>query len=667
MQFKEPNVTNNNKEGRINNELQEGRMDNFVSATKNTTDNILRKQRQLKRPREEIELKRECQSESNGDQQDQEFHRLGNNCGDLSNKRLDCLIKSERKEENHCLIDSPSTMLARTSEDDTVSKKPELVSTDKQHLLMDLFDRSTYPTRINHFKPVDRRGYLSPTTSIRNYAYSKANWNISNTVKLQLQPPEGHIPSSKITCIEFDKEGVLLAVSDNKGIIRIFDFDEVNAKDLALKNKQNQIRSLKMSEQKSRASEVAADYNLLEQKDEGDKNTHVRDIYPIITHSTSFNISCVKWNPSNEDQLAVSFLGNPEVHIYDIESMQPLRLRMKRELGGVDGNKSLLFNSSKSVTACQLLSGSIHGTLKLWEVPNQVAKVKQKSRSGKLIWSVVPWKSKRQFEGISEIKQLLPNTGDLNNGLILVAGDLGSIALIDINKCTHKAFSAEITPQVLRIWQLSQQRDLCKITIPDEKHLGIVKICMWENSVNESDMTDILDSNLSHRLVEFSAVIKCGWVMTIQINATLKEKRKFFLTKIDIIHKSVPVTFLNSQGEQVEMIKGSISLPRFQTPACCISGTPSIICVGSVRPVCQVIPDKDHRVLNNVDEIVKAFDKRSSPKDALLFLDRRSSGTFLKKIRLKRGVPQQFAIHPNNDWIVMGYAESRQSIELLHA
>ena len=136
-----------------------------------------------------------------------------------------------------------------------------------KNLLTKLHARSTRNSNRNRYHDSGYHG-------MRNNIH--ARWRECTTVELDLGMSHG-----EITCMEFDAEGVLLAVSDSRGCIRIYDFDEVNAADMVTKQRR-----------KSNAGGLK------------------RKVPPFITFSTgnTVRISSLQWNPWNDDMLAVTFL-----------------------------------------------------------------------------------------------------------------------------------------------------------------------------------------------------------------------------------------------------------------------------------------------------------------------------------------------------------------------
>ena len=135
------------------------------------------------------------------------------------------------------------------------------------HLLAQLERRCTHNTRCDHNMDAGYHG-------MRGNVLRK--WSRIHNVHLEVG-----MNDAEITCMEFDSDGVLLAIADNSGYIRIFDFDEVNAADIATRRIPQNEGTLQRS----------------------------RPISPFIMFRTGNDrISSLTWNPFNENIVAVTFL-----------------------------------------------------------------------------------------------------------------------------------------------------------------------------------------------------------------------------------------------------------------------------------------------------------------------------------------------------------------------
>lgn len=100
-------------------------------------------------------------------------------------------------------------------------------------------------------------------------------WQVLENIQLDM----GRNTDAEITSMEFDSEGVLLAIALDDGYIRIFDFDEVNAIDIDVRRRQ---------------------------LPQGGR----RIVAPFICYRVGSDrrISSLHWNPFNENMIGVTFL-----------------------------------------------------------------------------------------------------------------------------------------------------------------------------------------------------------------------------------------------------------------------------------------------------------------------------------------------------------------------
>jgi hypothetical protein len=134
------------------------------------------------------------------------------------------------------------------------------------HLLAQLERRCTHNTRCD--RNMDA-GYHCMRGNVLQ------RWHRISNVHLEVG-----MNNADITCMEFDSEGVLLAIADNSGYIRIFCFDEVNAADIATR----QIHKEGTSREK-------------------------KTVAPFIQFRIGTDRICsLTWNPFNENIIAVTFL-----------------------------------------------------------------------------------------------------------------------------------------------------------------------------------------------------------------------------------------------------------------------------------------------------------------------------------------------------------------------
>ena len=144
----------------------------------------------------------------------------------------------------------------------------------------------------------------------------------------------------KITSLEIDSNGILIATASSSGDVIVYDFDELNALDLKCRNvacRENVVATMatatyenssihfndetsKKISTLNRGRIFSCNQNSNTDLTNSVKPMVVEDDYsnvrkykqkvlnPVIELNLNKYVSCVKWNPDNEDQLAVSFM-----------------------------------------------------------------------------------------------------------------------------------------------------------------------------------------------------------------------------------------------------------------------------------------------------------------------------------------------------------------------
>lgn len=163
-------------------------------------------------------------------------------------------------------------------------------------------------------------------SSMKKFVHSGNHFNICNTVKLASSEAgrnsSADQSSGDICVMSFDKDGVLLATGDDRGSIRIYDFDDVCAMDMKKRNEIARLRQDDYSVLCAKESHQNEECEEIVWNEESSDDKHVDDIPPsIIQPVLSFQcvgsrssgnrgthrISSIQWSPYNQDHLAISF------------------------------------------------------------------------------------------------------------------------------------------------------------------------------------------------------------------------------------------------------------------------------------------------------------------------------------------------------------------------
>lgn len=533
-------------------------------------------------------------------------------------------------------------------------------------------------TSVNVLSELFRRSYPNPNpnsrggsslSTLRRFANAPNKWTKCETVRLP-----GHRHST--VALEFDRQGVLLALGDARGMITVYDFDELCGADMAAR----------------RASPW--------------RQMHIRPVLAFGTHSTA-RISCIKWDPNNDDLLVVSFSTDCRIRIFDLISgseaggpnhtvlsdADSLRGRFRTE-----GNISIHHLPPSSRKVHQLLSGGSYGTVRLWYYPN--SRRRKKTQLPTLAWSMSPFLD-THTEGISEICHLencsfpSSHSNDTSNGsgLILVGGSKGSLAIIDQDRQSKKAFSTKLTPTILwssNVGRYITRRRLVDGVLPSNSWMGIKKIVLWgESSSHPSPKNSPATvRNAPSEEARMTMVTNCGWTLNASIRGLGRTSRKSsdfsgestVAFSLQIAHKTAKTMWLNSDLEEIVVGENAstFSLPLSPPPVCTL-GQSNLLAIASVKRNVKVMSNKDKRVLSSLPdaEIERLC---QDDEDAILLVDASidrvavsehqgklgSSDSFVvSKIPLGDGTPQALAVHPAGQWMIVGCSdEGREELTL---
>ncbi|TYZ56939.1 hypothetical protein PybrP1_003192 [[Pythium] brassicae (nom. inval.)] len=136
------------------------------------------------------------------------------------------------------------------------------------------------------------------------------------------------------SCIEFDTHGVLLATGSSNGIIALFDFDE------------HFYRSINLAQ-----------------------------IHMIFTRQ---EIKRIRWNPSNEDEIACSFSDRNEIHIFNLQKFptKPHRVLKATSPPSSGYNDIVFFQHPATSSSVQgsdptprtsIIGGDLNGSVRMWD------------------------------------------------------------------------------------------------------------------------------------------------------------------------------------------------------------------------------------------------------------------------------------------------------------
>ncbi|KAG1688623.1 hypothetical protein DVH05_003548 [Phytophthora capsici] len=249
-------------------------------------------------------------------------------------------------------------------------------------------------------------------------------------VELQLAPhwerQAGALSSGAFyaSCLEFDTQGVLLAVGASNGIVALYDFDDVFYRSLNLGQKMRTLGEQTRGEE--------------EQKKIDDEI-----LYPIHTIYTSFEVKCIRWNPLNEDEVACSFTNRNEIHIFDLHKFpsKPQKV-LKSSNQPTCGYNDLLYLPSTEPTLANsqqkngkanvrpkpvfIIAGDMDGAVRMWDLRSPL----------RPMWSFLV--------GSHPINSLVLSP---NNQYLVCGNEAGMIMTYDIQHKIVPVFGSKPVPQ----------------------------------------------------------------------------------------------------------------------------------------------------------------------------------------------------------------------------
>eukprot|EP01041_Mallomonas_annulata_P003149 gene3149-6194_t len=219
-----------------------------------------------------------------------------------------------------------------------------------------------------------------------------------------------------VSCVKFDREGVLVAVGGSNGILRVFDFDMCQMLMNGSSNSNSHNRRL----------------------DPGTRS--VPPLPPVMWIDTRKDISGLDWNPAAPDEIAVSFTYSPVIHIYDLgRSAEPCRVLCVRHCNSGGHLHVCYFGSAGEF----VLAGGGTGSIRMWDG----------KRPQNVLWEVHGDPVLNTAMAECAIVGIRP--GNLANDTIIAMTRSGVISIWDTKKMIIESFGSNSLPTCvyrMNIW-----------------------------------------------------------------------------------------------------------------------------------------------------------------------------------------------------------------------
>ena len=278
-------------------------------------------------------------------------------------------------------------------------------------------------------KTQGRNNFLTNKLVEQAFTHSKVRSTVSFNPTTPEDPSNNNL-FGQITSLEFDDSGILLVCGDSKGVVRLYDFDEVGSCDMKARN--------------------------------GGPNCSV-DVSPFKILATKKSISCIKWNPQNQNEVVVSYSNYTNCQIFDMALGQSLDLAVSQTDGGnaaicfvpipkstskSKSNKKQLIAGVDNKYPTQVIAGSKSGKIRSWKAPT-VEKASydvHNSCPTKLFWTTKAFP--QTCEGVSCMTFL-------KSGLLLLGGSAGGLISWDVSKLVTKGMGGGAQPGPVQVWDMA--------------------------------------------------------------------------------------------------------------------------------------------------------------------------------------------------------------------
>ncbi|KAH7484731.1 hypothetical protein KRP22_005898 [Phytophthora ramorum] len=239
------------------------------------------------------------------------------------------------------------------------------------------------------------------------------------------------------SCLEFDAQGVLLAAGASNGIVALYDFDDVFHRSLNLGQ-----RLLNQQVRKDEEEPSAADTDVTKLQQEVKLPDEI--LHPIHTIFTPFEVKCIRWNPSNEDEIACSFSNRNEIHLFNLRKFpsKPHKV-LKSSNHPSSGYNDLLYLPTTESTlpsirppgmmkqksrarTTNVIAGDTDGAIRMWDVRSPM----------RPIWSFLT--------GSQPINSIVLSP---NKQCVICGNEAGMLMTYDIQHKIVPAFGSKPVPQ----------------------------------------------------------------------------------------------------------------------------------------------------------------------------------------------------------------------------
>ena len=614
-------------------------------------------------------MKKNSSSSSLSLKEAQQQQQQQENCSSNSTVAKDDDVVIHEKDESTTIASSYNSSCRRQQQ------QQQQVSKNIVHFLL---QRQLQP---QSSLPYDVRQRYSSSSSSKGgggVRFVVAPWKIASWMEFQSPTKTATASTTAVQALAFDATGVLLAVAYETGLIRVFDWDMVQAADQHGRN--HHYRRLHRAAASTTtttpaAAAATAAAVLVEPILEFVVTTSSSSALSHRYHQSSKKtIACLQWHG---DELAVGIRSTGAIHLYDVSAivvdvhhfhaattttmMNPPPCRILTTGITAPTELSILFVGSNNhddendethalVAANQQIS--------CWDLRSSSSSNNNNSNrtTPKRKWS---WSSNKNSRYITSMAVV-------TNDVVVLGFSDGTLALLNWKLLQRPAFSTAPSPTLLQEWSTIIRGS------GSIRTAGIQNLHVDTGRQQQVGAGSVPNFDTLQGLIHLDWVTRCGWHLTTCVDiqaaaaaaaaAGKHSKHRYYATPPQVQYRTARVIYKHASTNQElknPPITWSMPANHAKVKAAIADGS---LLWEHVPQVTQILQDDNKYVLGSDGS---SHFVRANDKPTLLWRDigqqqQPSSGgdndDGLSRIPLskRRGQPTALAIHPNREWIVVG-------------
>ena len=246
--------------------------------------------------------------------------------------------------------------------------------------------------------------------------------------------------------------------------------------------------------------------------------------------------------------------------------------------------------------------------------------------------------------------------------VVLLGSAHGHFALLDWKRMQRSSFSLKPSPTILTEWLSYKGLDT-----PGSHHMGIRHVRV-ETISSVPSSHPCANSMSCWTRFRFTWTTSCGWVLSTTLDFSPAQTKAAKVYPAELWFQTNRIKCFNARGEPLASVAQGTCPWSLPPDTCASHGNRSLLTWSKVADVYQLLPHHDQRVLDATSGQPKTV--RGMIRPGLWILSTLGIGygrpqvAATRPARLERlalpssrcGDPTACAIHPSNEWIVLGTA-----------